>query len=102
VNPAHLFVGSHKDNSDDKFRKGRQRFTAPKNPARGDRSGARIHPEKIPRGEKAYWAKLTEDQVREIRAQPYTPGLFKRLAEVYPVSDVMISKVYRRKKWTHI
>lgn len=26
VNPEHLFVGTHQDNSDDKFAKGRQRF----------------------------------------------------------------------------
>lgn len=34
-NPAHLFLGTHKDNSDDKLAKGRGLFDQPKDPATG-------------------------------------------------------------------
>lgn len=42
VNPDHLFIGTHQDNSDDMVRKGRQ--------ASGDRNGSRLHPERLARG----------------------------------------------------
>lgn len=43
VNPDHLFMGTHLDNVMDKIKKGRH------NPATGDRSGARKHPERMAR-----------------------------------------------------
>ena len=49
VNPAHLFLGSAKDNMQDKIAKGRAR---------------------IPQGEKSHYAKLTEEQVLSILKDP--------------------------------
>lgn len=42
VNPNHLFLGTHRDNSKDSKDKGRT--------AIGDRNGSRTHPESVPRG----------------------------------------------------
>ncbi len=44
-NPAHLWMGTHQENNDDKMAKGRE--------VRGDAHWARQHPEKVLRGERA-------------------------------------------------
>lgn len=46
VNPGHLFLGTVKDNNDDKMMKGRHRTKG----SFGDRNGARTCPEKVQRG----------------------------------------------------
>lgn len=59
INPAHLFIGDAKANSDDKVAKGRQAkgertgwYTKPENMSRGDNHYARTHPERLARGER--------------------------------------------------
>ena len=54
-------------------------------------------------GTKCYNSKLTEDDVIEIRSK-YIPKLYtcNKLAAEYDVSNVMISKIINRKRWTHI
>jgi hypothetical protein len=74
-NPQHLFAGTNKDNSDDKLRKGRQR-----------------------RGE-ANHAKLTEDQIREIRASNES---MREMAKRFGVSVSHLSKIRRKVKWAHV
>lgn len=74
-NPQHLFAGTNKDNSDDKLRKGRQR-----------------------RGE-ANRAKLTEDQIREIRASNES---MRQMAKRFGVSASHVSKIRRKVKWAHV
>lgn len=77
VNPAHLFEGTHADNSADKVAKGR-----------GD----------APRGERNGSAKLTTSAVAEIRA--LYPGVTQReLASAYGVSQPAISRVLHHKQW---
>ncbi len=49
--PTHLFVGSAADNNADMVAKGRARYPGPNNPARGERSGRRLHPERFPLGD---------------------------------------------------
>ena len=84
VNPEHLFLGTQRDNNDDKIRKGR---------ARGGSMPGEIHP----------MAKLTEEQVLEIR------GLYKggyvtqiELGAMYGVSQPAISAIIVGRAWGHI
>lgn len=112
VNPNHLFLGTHLDNSKDKLRKGRQKYafgnlhgskTMPHRVARGDQTAARRHPERVPRGERQWCAKLTESEVREIRML-YNSGSYSQyqLADIYGVYQGRISSITRRKSWKHV
>lgn len=79
VNPAHLFLGTPQDNSDDAKQKGRTVSF---------------------RGEDSALSKLTSEDVREIRA---TKGITqKMLARKFSVDPSTISDVTRRKSWDHI
>lgn len=76
-NPEHLFLGTHSDNTCDAVGKGRQ-FT-PDN--RGERSGL---------------AKLTNEQVQEIRtkyAAGYGPQ--QKIATEYGVTQMAVSRIVR-------
>lgn len=69
INPDHIFLGTHGDNSRDMARKGRQAFQArPELAARGDHNGSRTRPERRPRGERQHLAKLNDDVVAAMRA----------------------------------
>jgi hypothetical protein len=82
VRPDHLFLGTVADNARDMYAKGR--FP-------------------IKRGEEAPRARLTEVQVREIRAR-YVRGVFgaKRLAKEYGVGPRVIEHVIHRRTWKHV
>lgn len=78
VNPAHLFLGTHQDNMDDMYAKGRRV------PARGERNRH---------------AKLTVEQVQEIRDR-YAGGEIQiSLAKAFGVSQPAISQIVRRAHW---
>jgi hypothetical protein len=110
VNPLHLRSGTHRSNMDDMvIRDGTS--------AKGVRSGAHTHPEKVVRGERhiatmrrvaargeAQWAsKLTEKSVSEIRRRYAAGGIFQReLAIEFGVDQGLISYVVRRKIWQHV
>lgn len=81
VNPAHLFVGTKLDNKRDQMAKGRL-------PAA---------PKKF--GESNTAAKLTEHDVREIRASPMSG---RALAKAYGVSPMLISYIRRNIIWRHV
>jgi hypothetical protein len=88
VNWRHLFKGTTQDNTADKMRKGRHK------PRRGPRP-------KI-WGEKNHQAKLTEQQVIEIRAK-HSQGISDtKLAFEYNVSRALIYSVSHHRAWTHI
>jgi hypothetical protein len=82
VNPRHLFVGTPADNMDDKVRKGRARGLSR-------------------RGMAGPLAKLTNDQVRAIRAMRSTATL-TQIAQRYGVAFSTISRICRRETWSHI
>lgn len=75
VNPAHLFLGTKRDNAQDKLRKGRDSTSS-----------------------------LKPDQVREIRAAltHYRRGLCKDLATQYGVDDGVISDIKLGYTYRHV
>ncbi len=111
VRPEHLFLGTCGDNLRDASAKGRT--------ASGDRNGQIKHPESRLRGENHPWrlhpelldkrrgelgpnAKLTEEQVLDIRRR-YTDGESqKALAVKYGVRPGCIWAIVTGKTWTHL
>lgn len=87
VNPYHLFLGTNKDNSDDKVRKNRQ--------AKGKQL-AEAQSKNRPRGEKIWNSKLTIDQVNQIRSIDMSQ---RKLAKMFGVSQPLISKIKRKEMW---
>ena len=83
VNPAHLFLGTDADNLADMRRKGRA-SPPPKNDLRGERHGM---------------ARLTAEQVLEIRRRSET---CRALAPIYGVSYATIASVKRGDSWGHL
>jgi len=82
VNPSHLFLGSVADNNRDREAKGR-----------GNQ----------PKGEKHRDAKLTEQQVREIRIKYANGGIsLRQLALEYGINFGTVGKIISRKLWKHI
>lgn len=79
VNPAHLSLGTQKQNIQDCWERGRHDL----------------------RGERNTMAKLTDDAVRAIRANP--EGLSMRdMAERHGVSKSLICVVWQGKRWAHV
>lgn len=80
-NPAHLFLGSQTDNMRDMFKKSRQ-------PHRYGENNAR--------------AKLTENQVKEIRGQLINGTKARILAIKYKVNQQTIWAIKYGRNWSHI
>jgi len=81
VNPDHLFLGTHAENSRDMVEKGRRR--APRTTA----------------GEAHGESKLTDAAVREIRTSSLTG---RALAAKFGVSESAVSLVRHGKSWAHV
>jgi hypothetical protein len=94
VNPEHLFLGTHRANSQDMVRKDRQ--------ARGERHGTRTKPHRRarPAGEQNPAAKLDREKVEQIRAR-YRGGnvSMKDLAIESGVSPTTVFHVVRSFTW---
>ena len=86
VNVMHIFLGDHADNSADMVAKGRS-----------------VSGDKAPRGEASAVAKLTEDQVRQIRTM-YAAGGWThgRLGQQFGVSASAVLHIVRRLRWKHV
>lgn len=96
VNPDHLFLGTRSDNVRDMVQKGRG------NPARGDQSGARKHPERLGRGETSGMSKLTDEAVRLIRAERAAGTTISALARRLRVVRTTIREVAAGRAWKHV
>jgi len=79
VNPTHLSVGTHADNSADMVSRERQ--------ARGSRNGT---------------SKLTEKQVAEIRARAAQGDLHRAIAADYGISRSRVTMLVNGKGWAHV
>ena len=93
VNPDHLWLGTNEDNVRDRESKCRN------NPQRGDKNGARIHPERMPRGNNHGMSKVTAAEVIIIRGDART---LTSIAADYGVTPSLISQIKRRKTWRHV
>lgn len=110
VRPDHLFLGTSQDNVADRTTKGRS--------ATGDRNASRLYPDRRPRGARHHWrtkpetrmhgerngrAKLTADDVRQIRVLWATGQHTKvALAAQFGVTDVLIGKIVNRQVWQNL
>lgn len=79
VNPDHLFIGTSADNLQDMKEKGRHLY--------GERNGH---------------VKLTDQDVREIRALLSAGATQQRVAGMYGVSQSAVWKIAHRERWAHI
>lgn len=83
TNPNHLFLGTNKDNSDDKIAKGRLYV--------GDHSG-----------ERNGRALITEDDARYIRIASMAGMANMELGRLFGIHHSMVSMIKRGKSWTHV
>lgn len=96
-NPAHLFLGTPRDNTLDCKAKGRL------NTAAGPLHGSRTKPESRARGERIASAVLTADAVSEIRSLYASGGITQQqIADRYGVSREAINSIIRGVRWKHI
>lgn len=110
VNPTHLFLGTHKENQQDKMRKGRGEYLF------GDNNLMRRKPELAKQlaenlirvrnkavGERIHPAKLNESQVREIRSLYKTGNIsMRKLAKQFNVGKTCIISIINYRTWKHI
>lgn len=83
VRPSHLFVGTQADNMADMQKKGRAH--------RVGRKGTANHR-----------ARLTDEQVREIRRRAASGEAQNKLAEEFPCGHATINRIVLRKSWKHL
>jgi hypothetical protein len=89
-NPAHLRSGTHLDNSTDMHQKGRRVKPYTRSP------------ERHIRGTQVNTAKLTDEQVREIRRRHAAGDSTRTLANAYGVGILAIQRIVIHKTWTHV
>lgn len=94
VRPDHLKAGTHARNMAEMAERGRA--------ASGDRSGPKLHPGTLARGIKNGVARLTEEQVHEIRRLHSIGRSQAQIAVVFGVSRATIGYIVLRKTWVHI
>jgi hypothetical protein len=95
-NGRHLFKGTASDNTRDAVSKGRW------NPPSGDTHPWRTRPTLVRRGSKHGHAKLTEEQVLELREKRASGWLLTDLATRFGITKGAVSTIALRKQWTHI
>lgn len=82
INADHLFLGTHQDNMDDMWAKGRAR------PGHDCRKGKRNH-----------MARLSEEQVRQIRI---ASGSQRKIGRRFGISQRAVSDIKTGRRWGHL
>lgn len=96
-NPAHLWVGTPKDNMQDRDTKGRGRYKSPaeKKPAR-----------QLPSGEYSPFVsawKVTPDDVRVIREIRNAQGLsYRRIGLMFGISETATEYIIKHRTWKQV
>lgn len=93
-NPTHLFLGTIGDNNRDKARKGRG--------VAGDKHPARLHPERLCRGEAVNTAKLSSADVESIRLRVASGERSPALAREFGVHPATVRRVVAGTSWSHL
>lgn len=109
VNPAHLVLGTHRDNMADMVRKGRacsgdahwQRTHPEKRPI-GTRNGTHTRPDRVARGNAIATAKLDDDKVRAIRELAEEGFTQSSIAARFGVQQSSVSAIVRGATWKHV
>lgn len=111
VNPAHLKLGDALQNVSDRHTRGRD-ARGDRNGARvhpetrarhfGDSNGVRLHPESICRGSRHGMAKLSEEDVAALREQAKAGESRPMLCSRFNLSPAQVSRIITGKRWSHI
>jgi hypothetical protein len=96
INVAHLFLGTHGDNVRDRHQKGRDGH------ASLERSGGRVHPERIPRGSRNGSSKLTEEDIPRIRVRLAGGETIRSVARSVGVSFTAMQAIAAGRTWRHV
>lgn len=95
--PNHIFPGTHAENMKDMVEKGRM------TPAKGMRNGAYTKPEQVRRGTSHGNAKLTDDDIREIRRLFAADNVnLGDLARQFRTTRTNIGYIVRCETWAHV
>lgn len=92
VNPSHLYIGTHLDNTRDAVVRHRM--------ATGNRQGSHTHPETVHHGESHGMVKLTNEQVLMIRNSRNVKQ--RDIAKQFGVHFSTICDILRGKTWKHL
>lgn len=92
-NPTHLFLGTQADNMRDMVEKGRN--------ARGKKMASAMMAT-MKRGDQRAHSKLNAEQVIKMRELRALGASCRELGEMFGVCAQVVSRIVRRKQWTHV
>lgn len=98
INPDHLFLGTAAENTRDMINKGRRISPGTENRMRGV-AWVSAHHASLPRGESHLRAKITEEDVADIR-RSIRSGV--SLAKQYGLTPTSITRIRKRLSWKHV